>query len=175
MAIVVDDSGTQTATAGGTEDELSSIDTPGEYELKVDVDALVGGATPDIVDLIVKTKILTGGTERVERIATYVGGLKSVEPIVSSGWFTVSFTGTVALNQQQGTGRAFPWTLLRRDGLGVQDKLDVNAEADTAVSPVKTVTDKFAFTKANEVDANTVSINQAEVVGDGNATPWDGV
>lgn len=34
---------------------------------------------------------------------------------------------------------------------------------------------KFVFTKANEVDGNTKSINDAEVVGDGNATPWDGV
>ena len=34
---------------------------------------------------------------------------------------------------------------------------------------------KFVFTKANEVDANTKSINDAGVVGDGNATPWDGV
>jgi len=40
---------------------------------------------------------------------------------------------------------------------------------------IKMVTDKFVFTKANEVDANTKSINDAEVVGDGNATPWDGV
>ncbi len=40
---------------------------------------------------------------------------------------------------------------------------------------IKVVTDKFVFTNANEVDANTKSINDAEVVGDGNATPWDGV
>ena len=39
---------------------------------------------------------------------------------------------------------------------------------------IKVVTDQFVFTKANEVDANTKSINSATVVGDGNATPWDG-
>lgn len=32
----------------------------------------------------------------------------------------------------------------------------------------------MTFTKANELDVNTKSINDAEVIGDGNATPWDG-
>jgi len=43
------------------------------------------------------------------------------------------------------------------------------------VAAIKVPTDKMVFTKANELDANTKSINDAEVVGDGNATPWDGV
>ena len=34
---------------------------------------------------------------------------------------------------------------------------------------------KMVFTKANELDVNTKSINDAEVIGDGNATPWDGI
>ena len=38
-----------------------------------------------------------------------------------------------------------------------------------------TTLNKMVFTKANELDANTKSINDAEVIGDGNATPWDGV
>ena len=33
----------------------------------------------------------------------------------------------------------------------------------------------LTFTNAGEVNANTKSINDAEVVGDGNSTPWDGV
>lgn len=32
----------------------------------------------------------------------------------------------------------------------------------------------MTYTKANELDVNTKSINDAEVVGDGNSTPWDG-
>lgn len=39
---------------------------------------------------------------------------------------------------------------------------------------IKAVTDQMIFTKANELDVNTQSINGAAVVGDGNATPWDG-
>jgi len=34
---------------------------------------------------------------------------------------------------------------------------------------------KMVFTKTNELDVNTKSINDAEVIGDGNATPWDGI
>ena len=51
------------------------------------------------------------------------------------------------------------------DGLGA-------IKADTAA--VKAKTDSLTFTKAGEVDANTLSINGAGLVGDGNATPWDG-
>ena len=47
-------------------------------------------------------------------------------------------------------------------------------ELDTVADAIKVITDQFVFTKANEVDANTQSINGAAVVGDGNATPWDG-
>ena len=45
---------------------------------------------------------------------------------------------------------------------------------DGVVDAIKAVTDKMVFTNTNELDANTKSINDAEVVGDGNATPWDG-
>ncbi len=40
---------------------------------------------------------------------------------------------------------------------------------------IESKTGGLTFTKAGEVDANTKSINDAEVVGDGNATGWDGV
>ena len=36
-------------------------------------------------------------------------------------------------------------------------------------------TNKMVFSKANELDVNTKSINDAEVIGDGNSVPWDGV
>jgi len=45
-------------------------------------------------------------------------------------------------------------------------------KVDTAAIKVKT--DDMVFTKANELDVNTQSINGATVVGDGNGTPWDG-
>ncbi len=45
----------------------------------------------------------------------------------------------------------------------------------TAADAIKVNTDKMTWTVANELNANTKSINDAEVIGDGNATPWDGV
>jgi hypothetical protein len=45
---------------------------------------------------------------------------------------------------------------------------------DTVVDAIKVKTDQMVYTKANELDVNTQSINGATVVGDGNATPWDG-
>ena len=49
------------------------------------------------------------------------------------------------------------------------------ATTDAVCDAIKVKTDQMVYTKANELDVNTVSINNAEVVGDGNATPWDGV
>lgn len=51
------------------------------------------------------------------------------------------------------------------DGLGA-------IKADTAA--VKVTTDKMTFDVTNRLDVNTRAINSAVVVGDGNATPWDG-
>ena len=45
---------------------------------------------------------------------------------------------------------------------------------DTVVDSVKVKTDQMVFTKTNELDVNTKSINSATVVGNGNSTPWDG-
>lgn len=58
------------------------------------------------------------------------------------------------------------------DGLGALKALIDTL--DTVADAIKAKTDSLTFTKANEVDANVQSINGATVVGDGNATPWDG-
>lgn len=48
------------------------------------------------------------------------------------------------------------------------------ATIDTVVDAIQVVTDQFVFTVAGNVDANIQYINDAQVTGDGNATPWDG-
>lgn len=45
----------------------------------------------------------------------------------------------------------------------------------TEIAALKVIIDKMVFTKTNELDVNVKSINEAEVVGDGDATGWDGV
>lgn len=56
----------------------------------------------------------------------------------------------------------------------VQHAVQTAGDLAALIAAVKVLTDKMVFTKANELDVNTKSINDAEVVGDGNATPWDG-
>ena len=50
-------------------------------------------------------------------------------------------------------------------------KIDI---MDALIDAIKAKSDQLTFTKANELDVNTKSINSAGVIGDGNATPWDG-
>ena len=45
---------------------------------------------------------------------------------------------------------------------------------DTIVDAIKAKTDGLTFTKALELDTNTQSINGSTIVGDGQATPWEG-
>jgi hypothetical protein len=59
------------------------------------------------------------------------------------------------------------------DGLGAL-KILIDT-LNTVADAVKAKTDQMVYTKANELNVNTRSINNAEVIGDGNATPWDGV
>ena len=47
------------------------------------------------------------------------------------------------------------------------------AAIDTVVDAIKVTTDKFVFTKANEVDSNIISINDVTIVGDGSGTPFN--
>ena len=45
---------------------------------------------------------------------------------------------------------------------------------DLLIDAIKAKSDQMVFTKANELDVNTQSINGASVTGDGNSVPWDG-
>lgn len=67
--------------------------------------------------------------------------------------------------------------------LATQAKADVNAEADTAIADaalasaanlalVKAKTDQLTFTETGVVDANLQFINDVEMVGDGDSTPF---
>ena len=57
-------SGTYT-TAGVAEETLATISAPGRYRLVVDLNAVVGGPTPDIYEFRVKAAVLAGGTENM--------------------------------------------------------------------------------------------------------------
>lgn len=111
--------GTHT-TAGTTEETLLTWSVPGRYRLKLDINALVGGATPDIYEVRVKTNARPGGVERVTYpVSSYVGGLSAVPVVLcpDEDDIYVSDTLTVTIQRVQGVDRAIPWALCALDPL----------------------------------------------------------
>jgi hypothetical protein len=106
MATVIA-SGTQTATLT-TEHTLATVTDPGTYQLKVDTAALVNGET---LRLQVKSRVLSGGTDRLEYDAVFMHA--QGEPIKSSIPVLSPFQCVFTLTQTGGTGRAFPWSVLK--------------------------------------------------------------
>jgi len=111
MAVTAFSSGTQTATIG-TEHFLANVDQAGVFILEVDVNALAAG---DIVELRVYRMVLAGGTARLESVYTFMG----VQEILVKRAIPISNDHNDAqalrfsLKQTFGTGRAFPWKVLK--------------------------------------------------------------
>jgi len=117
MAIAVVASGTQTAVIG-TEHELATSTTGKTYVLVVDCVNLVNWVAassqlPDVVELRLYTKVLSGGAEGLAYIATYVGvqstKIKYSVPVPAN----ISIKAT--LKQVSRVGVDFPWALLSID------------------------------------------------------------
>ncbi len=108
MAVVVEGSGTQTATIG-TEHTLDTVTVAGVFVLMVDCSNMVAG---DILELRVKKPILAAGAAVIEYFAVFYGGqpteneIKTSVPVVQD---SVAAGLVFTLKQTFGTGRAFPW------------------------------------------------------------------
>jgi hypothetical protein len=102
--------GTQTATIT-TEHVLggAAITTPGTYQLVVDLNAMLGGSSPDILELRVYSKALSGGTERVADVHAFTGAQTSSPLFVSKPYMCPAYI-KFTLKQTAGTGRSFPWS-----------------------------------------------------------------
>ena len=107
MAVTVENSGTQTATIS-TEHTLDTDADAKVFVLLVDTKAMVLG---DILVLRAKVKVLTGSTLATVYTAIYAhvqeDVVKASIPIPSPG-FQCDFT----LEQTDGTGRAFEWSVV---------------------------------------------------------------
>lgn len=113
MALTAHATGTQTATIS-TEHSLTTAAVAGVFILEVDTNAMVSG---DSLELRIKKKILTGGSARTYLFVRYDGAqapddlIKVSIPVnnelVEAG--ALDFT----LKQIAGTGRAFPWKVLK--------------------------------------------------------------
>jgi hypothetical protein len=99
-------SGTQSATVG-TEHSLATITTSRVLVLTVDA---VNMANGDALELRVKTRVLSGGTNRLAYMASYANvqadPVKISVPVVSM--HSCEFT----LKQTAGTGRGYDWSVV---------------------------------------------------------------
>jgi len=109
MAITSNSSGSQTCTIS-TEHTLATITSAGVYVLKLDLNALVDGATPDELEVRVYSKSRSADTERLEFINTYRGS--QGQPIVTTLPCVTDCDCKFTIKQTQGTGRAVPWNAL---------------------------------------------------------------
>ena len=110
MALAVT-SGTQAATLTTEHTLVSSDTTFATIILAVDTSAMVYGDASnahDELELRIKMKVLTGGSELLVFLATYVGA--QTEPVKVSIPVTSPYSYSVTLKQTTGAaGRSFPW------------------------------------------------------------------
>lgn len=129
--------GSQTATGGGTEDFLSSPNVQGKFTLVVDLNAMQAG---DVTELRVYKMTRASGTSR----RVYAQQFQNAQPadalvvMLPEVWNDLTDTNAVrfSLTQTFGTGRAYPWAVLKEDALAptVSGRtLDVTATGGGAI------------------------------------------
>lgn len=116
MTVTAFASGTKTATVG-TEHPLPEtpfVNAAGTYQFMVDLQPMAAG---DVVELRAYARVLEGGTTRV----VYMKRFSDVQPnddfiavsVPISTELAVTEGIKFSLKQTAGTGRAFPWKVLK--------------------------------------------------------------
>lgn len=100
--------GSQTAVIS-TEHTLATDTTNGTYYFEVDLNNL---ATGDVLELRIYTMTLVAGTLRVAWKSTY-GPVPPVQKIAASPPQPSDISFRATLKQTAGTGRIWPWKLIR--------------------------------------------------------------
>lgn len=113
MSVTAHASGTQTAVIG-TEHFLTSPNIAGTFTLHVDA---VNMAAGDYLELRIYQMVLTGGTQRGAYLYTY-SGLQPTDDLIKisvpiSNELTDANSLRFSLKQVAGTGRNFPWKVLK--------------------------------------------------------------
>lgn len=109
MAVSSVGSGTQTATLD-TEHQLDEETAAGVYILKVNMTNMQVG---DVVELKIYSKVLSSDTAVCELFGTFAYNAVKDSPIVTTTPVTTDTYIKCTLNQTDGTGRNFPWSLLK--------------------------------------------------------------
>lgn len=167
---------TDTAEIGAAGAGLTNINLPNQtMDIVGNITGNLSGSVGSVTGAVGSVTGNVGGNV-TGSVGSVVGAVGSVTGAVGS------VTGNVGGNVTGSIG-----------SLGAQAKLDVNAEADTAISDaalataanlatvagyvdtevaaIKSKTDQLIFTKANELDVNLQSVNGVTVNGDGSGTP----
>lgn len=111
-APISNQNGTTSALTIGTETTLgSAITTAGTYQLNLNVTNLAGGGTPDILELRVYGKTLSGDTKALKDIWTLVG--IQVVPIIYTPPYPEPYYLEFTVKQTQGTGRTFKYNIVQ--------------------------------------------------------------
>lgn len=108
MTWALSSGGTQTAVIG-TEHILTTDTTNGTYYFEVALNNLANG---DILELRIYCITLSGGSLQVAWKSTY-GPIPPIQDVAPSPPQPSDQSCRVSLKQTAGTGRAFPWKLLR--------------------------------------------------------------
>lgn len=108
-------SGTQTATIG-TEHTLTTQTTAGKkLVLYIDTVNMADATTPDILEVRVYRKVLTGDTSRIVWSVQYVGdqgdGTATGQVVKQSIPINNEFSAAFTIKQTQGTGRSYTWSV----------------------------------------------------------------
>lgn len=108
MALTRDSDGSQTATLD-TEHVLASPTAAGYYQLVVDMNAMAAG---DVLILRVKIPARNAGTKRLAFLGIY-GPIPPSAKIAISPPIPVIDASDFTLEQTDGTGRAYPWAVIK--------------------------------------------------------------
>lgn len=113
MAVTAQASGTQTAVIN-TEHQLADTNVAGTFSFHVDTNAMAAG---DVLELRVYQMVLTAGTSRVAYLARFSDAQPADDLIKISVPIGNELTDATALRfslkQTFGTGRAFPFKILK--------------------------------------------------------------
>jgi len=93
----------------GTEHTLASQTNNGTLAVVVD---LINMAASDILELRIKTKVLTGGVLRTVYYQKYIDAQAADDVIAISIPLPSDIQADFTLKQTAGTGRNFPWKIL---------------------------------------------------------------
>lgn len=113
MAVTAQASGTQTAVIT-TEHFVADVAVSGVFTFHVDTNAMVAG---DALELRIYQMILTAGTSRVVCMTRF-HGVQPTEALIKlsipiANELTDGTALRFSLKQTDGTGRAFPWKVLK--------------------------------------------------------------